>query len=55
MPTPFARAVESLIADPARRAELGGAAKFRARELFSADAIVSRYVQLYRRVCTREG
>jgi N-acetyl-alpha-D-glucosaminyl L-malate synthase BshA len=54
----FARAVESLIRDPARRAELGGAAKFRARELFSADAIVSRYVQLYRRVCTaapREG
>ena len=35
----FARAVESLIQDPARRATLGAAAKIRARELFSADAI----------------
>lgn len=47
----FARAVESLIQDPSRRAELGGAARRRARRLFSADAIVSRYEQLYRRVC----
>jgi len=51
----FARAVESLIGDPARRAELGRLAKQRARELFSADTIVSRYVQLYRRVCAAVG
>ncbi len=46
-----ARAVESLIADPARRRQLGAAAKQRARKLFSADAIVPRYEALYRRVC----
>jgi glycosyltransferase involved in cell wall biosynthesis len=47
----FARATESLIRDPARRAQLGQAARVRARDLFSADAIVSRYLRLYRRVC----
>jgi L-malate glycosyltransferase len=44
------RAVESLIADPARRAALGQAAQQRAREHFSAAAIVPRYEALYRRV-----
>jgi N-acetyl-alpha-D-glucosaminyl L-malate synthase BshA len=48
----FAHAVESLMRDPARRAALGAAAKRRARELFSADAIVTRYEGLYRRVCS---
>jgi L-malate glycosyltransferase len=48
----LAAAVESLIADPALRATLGAAAKARAASLFSAEAIVSRYVQLYRRVCS---
>jgi N-acetyl-alpha-D-glucosaminyl L-malate synthase BshA len=48
----FARAIEALIADPARRSALGAAARLRARGLFSADAIVSRYEQLYRRVCS---
>ena len=47
----LARAVESLIADPARRAALGAAAKARARKLFSAEVIVPRYEALYRRVC----
>jgi N-acetyl-alpha-D-glucosaminyl L-malate synthase BshA len=47
----FARAVESLIQDPARRAALGRAAQRRARERFSADVIVPRYEALYRRVC----
>jgi N-acetyl-alpha-D-glucosaminyl L-malate synthase BshA len=47
-----ARAAESLIADPALRARLGGAARRRARSLFSADVIVSRYERLYRRVCS---
>jgi N-acetyl-alpha-D-glucosaminyl L-malate synthase BshA len=48
----FTRAVESLIRDPALRAELGRSAKQRARELFSADAIVAQYERLYRRVCS---
>ena len=50
-PEAVARSVESLIHDPAFRAKLGGAARRRARELFSADVIVSRYEQLYWRVC----
>jgi len=44
-------AVESLIRDPARRLALGQAARQRAREFFSADVIVPRYEELYRRVC----
>jgi N-acetyl-alpha-D-glucosaminyl L-malate synthase BshA len=48
----LARGLESLIADPGLRGRLGGAARLRASTLFSADAIVSRYVQLYRRVCS---
>ena len=50
-PAAYARAVESLIADPAHRASLGRNAGERARALFSADAIVPRYEALYRRVC----
>lgn len=45
------RAVEGLLADPAQRRRLGQAAQGRARERFSADAIVPRYEELYRRVC----
>jgi glycosyltransferase involved in cell wall biosynthesis len=48
---PIARAVESLLADPARRHAMGEAARRRAREHFSADAIVPRYEELYCRVC----
>ena len=47
----LARAVEGLLGDPARREALGRAAHARARELFSAERIVGRYVELYRRVC----
>lgn len=47
----MAAAVEGLIRDPVRRAELGRAAQRRAREHFSADIIVPRYQELYRRVC----
>ena len=47
----LAGAVTELIRDPARRAVLGRAAQSRARELFSAAAIVPRYEALYRRVC----
>ena len=46
----LARAVESLIQDPARRRAMGQAAQIRARENFSAAKIVSAYEQLYRRV-----
>jgi N-acetyl-alpha-D-glucosaminyl L-malate synthase BshA len=44
-------AVESLLRDPVRRAALGRAAQTRAREHFSAAAIVPRYEALYRQVC----
>jgi N-acetyl-alpha-D-glucosaminyl L-malate synthase BshA len=50
-PDALARAVESLIQDPARRSALGHAAKKRALGHFSAEAIVPRYEALYRRVC----
>ena len=46
----LAGAVTDLIRDPARRAVLGRAAQNRAREHFSAAAIVPRYEALYRRV-----
>jgi len=46
----LARAVEELIKDPARRGMLGRAAQQRAREKFSARAIVPKYEALYRRV-----
>jgi glycosyltransferase involved in cell wall biosynthesis len=47
----YAGAVTDLIQDPTRRAVLGRAAQHRAREHFSASAIVPRYEALYRRVC----
>src|SRR5262249_5407478 len=47
----LSRAVESLITDASRRLLMGEAARRRAREHFSADAIVPRYEALYRRVC----
>jgi N-acetyl-alpha-D-glucosaminyl L-malate synthase BshA len=52
-PADLARAVESLIADPARRAVLGRAAQEKARTAFSAATIVARYETLYRRVIAR--
>jgi L-malate glycosyltransferase len=47
--TAMARAVEALLADPARRTAYGTAARERALALFSADRIVGRYVEYYRR------
>ncbi len=47
----MAGAVLALLADPVRRAALGHAAQKRARENFSAAAIIPRYEALYRRVC----
>jgi N-acetyl-alpha-D-glucosaminyl L-malate synthase BshA len=49
-PAAMARAVESLIADPEKRAALGRAAQQVARRSFSAAAVVPRYEELYRRV-----
>ena len=46
----LAAGIESLLRDPARRIALGAAARARAREKFSAAAIVPRYEELYRRV-----
>ncbi len=49
-PETLARCLESLIQDPKRRIAMGQAAHRRALERFSADAIVPRYEELYRRV-----
>ena len=48
--TALADGIESLLRDPVRRTALGRAAQQRAREKFSAAAIVPRYEALYRRV-----
>jgi N-acetyl-alpha-D-glucosaminyl L-malate synthase BshA len=59
--TPFgdvaalASAVEGLIAAPERRLALGRRAYEVARSRFSAEAIVPRYEDLYRRVCADNG
>jgi glycosyltransferase involved in cell wall biosynthesis len=45
------QAAESLLRDPARRLALGRAAQARARQQFSAAAIVPRYEAIYRKVC----
>jgi N-acetyl-alpha-D-glucosaminyl L-malate synthase BshA len=50
-PDALARAVESLVQNPARRSALGQAAKLRAAKQFAPEAIVPRYEALYRRVC----
>jgi N-acetyl-alpha-D-glucosaminyl L-malate synthase BshA len=52
-PEALARAVESLIQDPRRRASMGQAAQRQARERFSAEVIVPRYEALYHEVCRR--
>ena len=44
-------AVERLLDNPALRQAMGAAAQRRARQLFSAAAIVPRYEALYQRVC----
>lgn len=53
--TALARSVEGLLTDPARRAALGAAGRERALALFSADRVVGRYVDFYRRVCSPKG
>jgi N-acetyl-alpha-D-glucosaminyl L-malate synthase BshA len=53
-PDKLARALEDLIGDAEKRKALGRAGQERAKELFSADAIVPRYEELYRRVCRKE-
>ncbi|MBI2516089.1 MAG: N-acetyl-alpha-D-glucosaminyl L-malate synthase BshA [Opitutae bacterium] len=49
--TALAAGIEALLRDPARREAMGQNARTRAREEFSAAAIVPRYEALYRRVC----
>jgi len=44
-------ALSNLLRNSKQRSNLGAAARLRARQLFSADAIVPRYEALYRRVC----
>ena len=46
----IAQAIESVIGDPDRRLALGERAQQRAREYFSAEAIVPRYEALYTRI-----
>ena len=53
-PDALARAVESLIREPKRRAAMGLAAQERARKCFSAEAIVPRYEALYHQVCQKK-
>ena len=48
------RAVEGLIGDPKRREALGRAGQEQARARFSAEVIVPRYEELYRRVLGEE-
>lgn len=48
--TALAGKIETLLRDPARRRALGEAGRLRAREKFSAQAIVPHYEALYRRV-----
>lgn len=47
----LAGALGALLRDPDRRRALGAAARQRAQDHFSADAIVPQYEALYRRVC----
>jgi glycosyltransferase involved in cell wall biosynthesis len=54
-PEVLARAVDTLLRDRRRRTALGEAARRRAREHFSAERIVPRYLDYYRRVCGAAG
>jgi glycosyltransferase involved in cell wall biosynthesis len=47
-PTAWARAIEELLSDPARAAQLGTAARRTARETFSLDRTVKQTLDLYR-------
>ena len=50
-----AHAVDELLDDPTRRAEIGANARRRAEDLFSARVIVPRYEALYQRVKLSPG
>ncbi len=52
-PEEFADAVASLLADPARRAELGAAGRKHALERFDWDTIAARYEGVYRELVDR--
>lgn len=48
----LSEALGGLLDEPERRREMGEAARRRAREMFSAEAVVPRYEELYARVLT---
>jgi N-acetyl-alpha-D-glucosaminyl L-malate synthase BshA len=50
----LANAAQALLYDSARRAAMGRAAQQRARDRFSAAAIIPRYEALYRQVCSAD-
>lgn len=50
-PEELAAALDSLAADPVRRAELGRRGRERVREHFSADGVAARTVELYEELC----
>lgn len=54
-PDALAREVDALLRDRRRRTAMGEAARRRAREHFSAERIVPRYLEYYRRVCVDAG
>lgn len=52
-PDALARAIESLINEPARRDSLGRAAQAAARAKFSAGSVVPAYETLYKKLCEK--
>lgn len=52
-PTAWARAIDALLADPARRAMIGAAARHRARVDFSLETTLNRTIAMYREVLGR--
>jgi glycosyltransferase involved in cell wall biosynthesis len=49
-PQAVARAVDELLADPGRRAEMGAAGRRAWEVRFTWDAVAGRYEELYRRL-----
>jgi glycosyltransferase involved in cell wall biosynthesis len=47
----FTRALLSIVNDPVAAAEMGGRARKRAAERFSAETMAKQYLELYQRLC----
>jgi glycosyltransferase involved in cell wall biosynthesis len=54
-PVALAKAIDELLSDPARRAEMGRRAREVALERFTVEATVDRYCNLYDRLVGRTG